>query len=456
MKTSRAFDAVVGQPWAIEPSWLPVLAKIAQRGGDPSTISARPAAYTDETCRVVARDGVALLELIGPVFPRANMLTEMSGATSLQKFSHRLTEAVEDASTHTILITIDSPGGVAFGVAELADMIRSANERKPIIAYVSGMAASAAYWIAAAAGKVYAHRTALIGSIGVVIAASVQEEPDSDGYRHFEIVSSNAPAKRPDMSTDEGIGQVRGEIDALEAEFISSVAAYRGVSTETVISRFGGGGCFTGAEAMSRGMIDGLSSFEEVLAGLAGANTAEAGGLISAEKEQTTMSKTETTPAAEAQPVITIDGLKASHPDIVAALRTEGATAERERILGVEQQTLPGHEALIASLKADGKTSPEEAAVQILAAEKKTGARLLQSRTEDDATIPAVTAAPIETAASNSRPSAEAPVDDRARYDWDKDADLRADFADDFDQYLAYVKAVDAGKVKVMTRNSAA
>lgn len=51
--------------------------------------------------------------------------------------------------------------------------------------------------------------------------------------------------------------------------------------------------------------------------------------------------------------------------------RTEGATAERERIQAIEKSLLPGHEKLISELKFDGKTTGAEAAVQVLQAENK-------------------------------------------------------------------------------------
>jgi len=50
--------------------------------------------------------------------------------------------------------------------------------------------------------------------------------------------------------------------------------------------------------------------------------------------------------------------------------KTEGATAERDRIKGIESHATLGHEALIAEMKFDGKTTPDEAAGRILAAEK--------------------------------------------------------------------------------------
>jgi ATP-dependent Clp protease protease subunit len=87
---------------------------------------------------------------------------------------------------------------------------------------------------------------------------------------------------------------------------------------------------------------------------------------------------------------ITLSGLRENRADLVteieatmklddklAAARAEGAKAERERIKGIEDNTLPGHEKLTAELKFDGKTSPAEAAVAILKAEKALGGRAL-------------------------------------------------------------------------------
>ncbi len=56
-----------------------------------------------------------------------------------------------------------------------------------------------------------------------------------------------------------------------------------------------------------------------------------------------------------------------------------GAESERARIKSVEEQLIPGHEALIATLKFDGKTTGPEAAVQVLQKEKE----LMKTRHED-------------------------------------------------------------------------
>ena len=92
---------------------------------------------------------------------------------------------------------------------------------------------------------------------------------------------------------------------------------------------------------------------------------------------------------------ITKEEFKAAYPELFALIEKEafekgvlegvekgklsGAESERERIKGVEEQLLPGHESLILTLKYDGKTTGAEAAVKVLKAEKE----LMGSRHSD-------------------------------------------------------------------------
>ena len=66
-----------------------------------------------------------------------------------------------------LLLRFNSPGGVASGVPELAAWL-AAQTAKPVYAYADGLCASAAYYLAAATGRVYAPATATVGSIGVI------------------------------------------------------------------------------------------------------------------------------------------------------------------------------------------------------------------------------------------------------------------------------------------------
>jgi signal peptide peptidase SppA len=224
--------------------------------------------------RVRARDGVAILYADGPLFKKSNMMVEFSGATSYEMLRRDLQVALDDPTIHSIAFHIDSPGGEANGVDELANAIYDARDKKPITAFVSGMAASGGYWIASAASKIVVSDAALLGSIGVVLGIRDTSEADGKrGVKTLQFVSSQSPGKRPDPNTEEGANRIQTMVNDLADVFVSQVARNRGVTSETVIQKFGAGGVEVGKKAVALGMADEVGSFEAVLSSLkAGGN----------------------------------------------------------------------------------------------------------------------------------------------------------------------------------------
>lgn len=464
----RAFDAFLRMPWAIKPEWLRTLGDIAQRRGvDPKALAADLGRPLEKTYTVTVRDGVATIPIIGPIFPRANLFEMMSGATSLEIVAADFAKALDDPGVTAVILDIDSPGGVAFGPGEFAGMVRAA--AKPVVAYVGGMGCSAAYWIASAADEVVVNASAMVGSIGVVVAAEVQEHADRDGYRQFDILSSNAPDKRPDLGTEEGVAKVRATLDDLESEFIGDVAAFRGVTRETVIAEFGAGDVVVGARAVAAGMADRVGTYEDVLAGLAGRQGAGSSGPFT-QAEEIPMSGTEAKPAKGNPPAVTAEMIAADHPAIAdcfraegraaaeaaakegaekaaAEARAEGAKAERDRIAGIDAMTVEGCEDMADKAKADG-TSPADFAVaqsQWLASPEGKHLRNMQAADSLAAGVEG-TASAAGAGGKPAAPAAAAPLEERAKAEWDKDAKLRAEFRNNFNRFLAYYKASDGQK----------
>lgn len=141
-------------------------------------------------------------------------------------------------------------------------MIFAARGQKPIIAYASGSCCSGAYWIASSCDKIFASDTAILGSIGVV---SIYRKDDEK--KCVEIVSSQSPNKRLDINSDEGRSKIQTHIDDLAEVFINKVALSRNISAMEVVDNFGGGDVFVGQKAVSIGLADGISSFEDIIAG---------------------------------------------------------------------------------------------------------------------------------------------------------------------------------------------
>lgn len=265
----RILAAIRSTPWAILPEYLLAIEAIASRAMDSDVLALVEAdghaermveAIADVgsampgTSQAAFRDGVASLPLFGPLFPRANAMQQMSGATSLAMLAADFRRIEANPDVHHILMVCDSPGGMITDVRAFGAMI--AGSSKPVTAFVSGMACSAAYHIASQAREIVADPFALIGSIGVMMSGSVQETPDSEGMRQVNIVSSNAPDKRPDLSTEEGQAIVREMLDGIEAEFIKDVARGRNVTVAQVKSDFGKGGTKSARQAKEAGMID--------------------------------------------------------------------------------------------------------------------------------------------------------------------------------------------------------
>lgn len=126
--------------------------------------------------------------------------------------------------------------------------------------------------------------------------------------------------------------------------------------------------------------------------------------------------------------------------------RSEGAQAERTRIQAVAAASMPGCGELVQQLMFDGVTTGEQAAAKVLAHYKGINAGALDKLQADAKDLPAVPAAP--SASGDREPDASLPLEERCQQNWDRDPKVRAEFTS-FETYLAYTKAVAAGRVKV-------
>ncbi|TFH84697.1 S49 family peptidase, partial [Billgrantia azerbaijanica] len=254
--------------WLMTAEALDTLLAVADRQGDVEALEARLGRPLDNTRSVSVRDGVAVIPVTGPIFRRANLFTEISGATSTEVLATDIQAALDDPSVRALVLDVDSPGGDATGINELSDLIYQARGQKPLKAYVGGMGASAAYWIASAADEVVVDDTAQLGSVGVVL--NIRTREDRPGEKTYEVVSSNAPNKRPDLESEAGRAQLQERVDELAAVFLDKVARHRGLPRDEVNDRFRQGGIATGALAVEAGMADRLGSLESLIAELAG------------------------------------------------------------------------------------------------------------------------------------------------------------------------------------------
>ncbi|NAX32039.1 hypothetical protein CAG63_18500, partial [Vibrio sp. V37_P2S8PM304] len=275
MKHKFAMNYLMSQPWALDQQLLALMSDIANREVDSLSLEDFvPESLAGKQGKKVTRGmerregGVAIISVSGVISRYANLFTNICGGTTTQMLAQDFTQALNDPAIKSILVECDSPGGEANGIHELAEMIYQARGKKPIIAYVGGMACSACYWIASACDEVVMDATATAGSIGTVLQMRRRKQKEDDEFETIEIVSSQSPNKRQDPGTDKGREAYQKHLDDLAEVFVQRVARNMNVERDTVINDFGGGGILVGQAAVDKGMAHRLGSLEGVIAEL--------------------------------------------------------------------------------------------------------------------------------------------------------------------------------------------
>lgn len=326
----RIWNRIAGEPWAITETALHTILEIAARENEsPQAVAAKLGRNLQNTYSVTERDGVAIIPVTGPLFRYANLFTMISGASSYELIARDFTTALENPQIKGIILDIDSPGGEVNGVSELSNMVFAARGKKPVVAYASGDAASGAYWIASAADEIVVSETSALGSIGVV---GMYQGKSGKSAEAVEIVSSQSPHKRLDPTTDDGRSRLQIRIDSMADVFIETIARNRNVSAENVQNHYGGGDVMIGAKAVSAGLADRIGSLEGLIAELSSPKKSpHTQGFFNAQNQP---------PSTQEKKPMDIETLKKDHPDLVATLMREGASAEKKRlddILGSEE-----------------------------------------------------------------------------------------------------------------------
>lgn len=265
--SGQLFALATQTAWAIQPEALQmILEVISGEHRDLEAVAAKRATRMDGADMARVRDGVAIIPVLGPITRRASLFSDVSGMSSVDAIARDFNAALNDPAVNSIMLEIDSPGGEVTGINELSAMIASARGKKPIVAYVGGLGASAAYWLASAADEIVTTETAALGSIGVVATVP---NPAAKKLADLQFVSSQSPKKRPDLTTEGGKSQLQAHVDDLAQVFVDTVAAHRGVTSEKVLEDFGQGGIIVGRKAVDAGLADRLGSFESTISELA-------------------------------------------------------------------------------------------------------------------------------------------------------------------------------------------
>jgi signal peptide peptidase SppA len=166
--------------------------------------------------------------------------------------------ALADPSAKTVDLVIDSPGGSVLGLPETADVIHAANRIKPVRAFVTCIAASAAYWLASQASSITLTPSGQVGSVGVLdIHADITKALDNSGVRITAVTAGPLKVERAPFTSlsDDAKARMQTGVDAWYADFLGTIRRGRGARVPAA-SVFGGGRMLSSREALSAGMVD--------------------------------------------------------------------------------------------------------------------------------------------------------------------------------------------------------
>jgi ClpP class serine protease len=223
----------------------------------------------------VTPEGIAVVPVLGVLTARADWFTTLCGWTTYEGLAAIFDSAEREPRVKAILMDIESPGGEAAGMIDIAERIMAARSSKPVWAVANGYAFSAAYAIAGSAELLLVPRLCQVGSIGAVSIHCDQSGADSlAGERYTAIY---AGARKVDgwghaPLSEDARGAIQASVDYCRTAFANLIGRQGRMTAKAAMATEAG--VYHDQEAVNAKLADRVGTFEDALAEL----TERAGG----------------------------------------------------------------------------------------------------------------------------------------------------------------------------------
>ncbi len=213
------------------------------------------------------KDVVAVVKLHGVITPSPSPLAR--GAINLGAVESALTRAFAHDRLKAVALQINSPGGAPTQSGLVAERIRQLADEKgvPVLAFAEDIAASGGYWLACAADEIYAHRTSMVGSIGVISGGfgftgllerfGIERRLHTAGANKSRL-DPFSPEKPEDV---EWLKNMHSQLHELFVEWVKERRGDRLTDSTDLFT----GDVWLGHKAVDLGLVDGLGSLREIV-----------------------------------------------------------------------------------------------------------------------------------------------------------------------------------------------
>ncbi len=215
---------------------------------------------------VLAAAGRFVMETGGPG-ERIARVSILGTITTDPRRLEILAELAEDDKVKAVIVAINSPGGTTAGGEELYEALAVLRARKPVVAVVSELGASAAYMTAIATDRIFARRLSIVGSIGVLYQhVNAGKLLDTIGV-DLDKVQTGPLKAEPDFD-EPMVGEVRASLQSLVddsyAWFVDIVAERRGMTRPETLA-LADGRILTGRQGLDSRLIDAIGGEAEAI-----------------------------------------------------------------------------------------------------------------------------------------------------------------------------------------------
>lgn len=263
----RMLASIRAQRWFIRPDAVQDYAlsslEAAERSAEPKADSYWEQYYTLRKGVLIDADGIAHIEVRGALLNKAPALYEKLGLVTLYNTIIAETKAAKALGARGILYHVDSPGGTVAGVIEAGEVMMNAG--LPTVAHCSGLACSAAYWLASGTGMIVAAPSADIGNIGAIISWADCDAFWAEMGVTFKALHSEGADLKTTFHLEPNEGQLaflQESIDEAGRMFREHVAAGRSAAGAALSDEVWRAGWYSGERAGDLGLLDDIGDAE--------------------------------------------------------------------------------------------------------------------------------------------------------------------------------------------------
>lgn len=208
---------------------------------------------------------VSVLQMQGQI--SAQRGREMISIDSVRK---KIDTAFEPDRLKEVIVSVNSPGGSPVQCDLITSYLhmKAAKAKVPVTMFVEDIAASGGYWIACSGHEVFANKSSIIGSLGVIYAGlGFTELIKKIGVERRLLTAGGNKALMDPLSPlqDDHVKIVKKMLADTHQVFMDHVKKHRGEKLKGSDEELFSGAIWTGEAALNQGLIDGIDNLEDYI-----------------------------------------------------------------------------------------------------------------------------------------------------------------------------------------------